>query len=76
MRRVAVVAILVSVLAGAVGAESAIKAVNNAHLPKGSVTVEEVQTVVAVAEVLSSAGDESAPNTSDKSTQDLAYAMH
>jgi hypothetical protein len=50
MRRVAVVAVLVSVLAGAVGAESVIKAAHNANLPKGSITVEEVQTVVAVAE--------------------------
>ncbi|HSB96187.1 MAG TPA: hypothetical protein VLC91_07055 [Spongiibacteraceae bacterium] len=79
MRRIAVVAMLVSVLAGAVGAEGVIKAVQNSNLPKGSVTVEEIQTVVAEAEVLSSADNEALRNAakpSVKSTQDLAYAMH
>ncbi len=79
MRRVAVVAILVSALVGAVGAESLIKAAQDAHLPRGSITVEEVQTVVAEATVLGSAHDgdlRNAANPSDTSTQDLAYAMH
>lgn len=53
MRRVAAVVALVSVLAGAVGAEGVIKAVQNANLPKGTVTVQEVQTVVVEAGVLS-----------------------
>ena len=74
MRRLAVVAALVSVLAGAVGAESAIKAVQNANLPKGSVTVEEVQTVVTEAGVLSSEMLNAA-TPSNKPTQDLAYAI-
>lgn len=71
MRRVAAVVALVSVLAGAVGAESVFKAVQNANLPKGSVTVEEVQTVVVEASVLSND-----VLNSNKSTQDLAYAIH
>jgi hypothetical protein len=74
MRRLAVVATLV-VLASAVGAESIIKAVQDANLPKGTVTVEEVETVVAVASSLSS-DTLNAANPSDKPTQDLAYAMH
>jgi hypothetical protein len=79
MRRIAVVAMLVSVLAGAVGAESVIKAVQNSQLPKGSVTVEEIETVLAEAKVLSSADNDTllnAAKSSDTSTQDLAYAMH
>jgi hypothetical protein len=75
MRRLVVVAALVSVLAGAVGAESVIKAVQNANLPKGSITVEEVQTVVTEAGVLSSEMLNAA-TPSNKSTQDLAYAIH
>jgi hypothetical protein len=74
MRRLAVVATLV-VLASAVGAESIIKAVQDANLPKGTVTVEEVETVVAVASALSN-DTLNAANPSDKPTQDLAYAMH
>lgn len=75
MRRVAAVVALVSVLAGAVGAESVIKAVQNASLPKGTVTVQEVQTVVVEAGVLSN-DMLNAANPTDKSTQDLAYAIH
>jgi hypothetical protein len=67
---------LVSVLAGAVGAESVIKAVQNSQLPKGSITVEEIQTVVAEAKVLSSVEGDTLAKPSDTSTQDLAYAMH
>jgi hypothetical protein len=74
MRRLAVVATLV-VLASAVGAESVIKAVQNAGLPKGSVTVEEVETVVTVADALNN-DMVNAAVPSDKSTQDLAYAIH
>jgi hypothetical protein len=62
-------------LASAVGAESIIKAVQDANLPKGTVTVEEVETVVAVASALSN-DTLNAANPSDKPTQDLAYAMH
>jgi hypothetical protein len=74
MRRVAAVVTLV-VLASAVGAESIIKAVQNANLPKGSVTVEEVETVVTIAEALNS-DMLNAAVPSHKSTQDLAYAIH
>ena len=74
MRRLAAVVTLV-VLASAVGAESIIKAVQNHNLPRGTVTVEEVETVVAVASALSN-DSLNAANPSDKPTQDLAYAMH
>jgi hypothetical protein len=68
---------LVTVLAGAVGAESAIKAVHNAHLPKGSVTVEEVQSVAVEAAALNSDDElRNVAKTSDKSMQDVTYAMH
>lgn len=49
MRRVAVVAIVVSALAGAVGAEAMIKARSNAALPKATITVEEVESVTVEA---------------------------
>jgi hypothetical protein len=74
MRRLAAVATLV-VLASAVGAESIFKAVQNANLPKGTVTVEEVETVVTVAGALSN-DMLNAATPSDRSTQDLAYAIH
>lgn len=74
MRRLAVVATLV-VLASAVGAESIIKAVQHANLPKGTVTVEEVETVVTVASALSE-DMLNAAVPSNKPTQDLAYAIH
>lgn len=67
MRRVAAVVALVSVLAGAVGAESVYKAVQNANLPKGSVTVQEIENVIVEASIT---------NPADKSMQDLAYAIH
>lgn len=67
MRRVAAVVALVSVLASAVGAESVYKAVQNANLPKGSVTVQEIENVIVEASIA---------NPTDKSMQDLAYAIH
>lgn len=51
MRRAVVVAVLVSALVGAVGAESVIKA-QRAALPQGNVTVEEVETVMVEAPAL------------------------
>lgn len=74
MRRLAAVATLVVLASavGAVGAESIIKAVQNHNLPRGVVTVEEVETVVAVA----SAVNDDMVNASNKPTQDLAYAIH
>jgi hypothetical protein len=73
MRRLAAVATLV-VLASAVGAEGIFKAVQHANLPKGTVTVEEVETVVTVAGALSN--DMLNAAVPNKSTQDLAYATH
>ncbi len=48
MRRKVVVAVLAAALVGAVGAEGIIKA-REASLPKGKVTVEEVESVVVTA---------------------------
>lgn len=52
MRRAAVVAILVSALVGVVGAESIIKA--KSALPKGNVSVEEIETVMVEAPAIDS----------------------
>lgn len=54
MRRKLVVAVLAAALVGVVGAEGIIKA-REATLPKGSVTVEEVESVVVEASRLDSA---------------------
>lgn len=51
MRRVAVVAVLLSVFAGAVGAHAMIKSHGSAGatLPKATITVEEVDSVTVTA---------------------------
>ncbi len=54
MRRKIVVAVLAAALVGVVGAEGILKA-RDAALPKGSVTVEEVESVVVEASRLDSA---------------------
>lgn len=75
MRRFAVVATLV-VLAGTVGAEGIFKAVQNANnQPKRIVYAQEIESVVVEARAPSS-DTLNAANPSDKSTQDLAYAIH
>jgi hypothetical protein len=51
MRRVAVIAVVVSALVGAVGAEAMIKARSNA-LPKATITVEEIESVTVEASAL------------------------
>ena len=75
MRRVAVVAVLTAALVGAVGAESIIKA-RHAALPKGTITVEEVDSITVEASRLDSA-DELAPSVADKhdTTRAPTYAM-
>ena len=74
MRRAAVVAILVSALVGVVGAESIIKA-KHAALPKGSVTVEEIETVTVTAPALDT---ESVALTANRnqSVRGTTYAMY
>ena len=54
MRRKVVVAVLAAALVGVVGAEGIIKA-REATLPKGKVTVEEIDSVVVTASRLDSA---------------------
>ncbi|MDB6061899.1 MAG: hypothetical protein JWM78_2002 [Verrucomicrobiaceae bacterium] len=72
MRRVAVVAVLVSALVGVVGAESVIKA-KNSSLPKGSVVVEEVETVMVEATALKAV--DSIANAS-QTVRGTSYAMY
>ena len=76
MRRIAVVAVLTAALVGAVGAESIIKA-RQAALPKGTITVEEVDSVAVEASQLDST-DGLAPAVAeqhDSSARALTYAM-
>jgi hypothetical protein len=76
MRRAVVVAVLVSALVGVVGAESIIKA-KNATLPKGSISVEEIETVMVQAPALN--GAENAAMAAGKPSQTIrgtTYAMY
>lgn len=57
MRRKVVVAVLAAALVGVVGAEGIFKA-RQAALPKGTVTVEEVEAVVVEASRLDSATEQ------------------
>lgn len=57
MRRKVVAAVLAAALVGVVGAESIIKA-REATLPKGKVTVEEVESVVVTASRLDSVSEQ------------------
>ncbi|HEY3697981.1 MAG TPA: hypothetical protein VGK97_01530 [Spongiibacteraceae bacterium] len=76
MRRIAVVAVLAAALVGAVGAESIIKA-RQANLPKGTITVEEVDSVVVEASRLNGANDQTpvAVEKHDLPARDVTYAM-
>lgn len=77
MRRAVVVAVLVSALVGVVGAESIIKA-KNAALPKGSVSVEEIETVMVEAPALLN-GTVNAALAAEKPSQPTrgtTYAMY
>lgn len=51
MRRVAAIAVVVSALIGAVGAEAMIKARSSA-LPKATITVQEIESVTVEASAL------------------------
>ena len=51
MRRAAVIAVVVSALVGAVGAEAMIKARSSA-LPKATITVQEIESVTVEASAL------------------------
>jgi hypothetical protein len=76
MRRAAVVAVLVSALVGVVGAESIIKA-KNAALPKGSITVEEIETVMAEAPALKDAANVTlATDKTSQTSRGTTYAMY
>lgn len=74
MRRAAVVAVLVSALVGIVGAESVIKA-KNASLPKASVTVEEVETVMVEASAVNDIAAVAAAKPG-QTAQGASYAMY
>lgn len=63
MRRAAVVAVLVSALVGAVGAEAMIKA-RSAALPKATITVEEVDSVTVEASAINAGSNTTAGNPS------------
>lgn len=75
MRRAAVVAILVSALVGAVGAESIIKA-KHAALPKGSVTVEEIETVMVEAPALNGVDNTALTAEHKQPARGTTYAMY
>ncbi len=76
MRHAVVVAVLVSALVGVVGAESIIKA-KNAALPKGNVTVEEIETVMAEAPALTGADSAIlAAGKPSQTTRGASYAMY
>lgn len=63
MRRAAAVAVLVSSLVGAVGAEAMIKA-RSAALPKATITVEEVDSVTVEASAITAGSNATADNQS------------
>lgn len=76
MRRAVVVAVLVSALVGAVGAESVIKA-QRAALPHGNVTVEEIETVMVEAPALTAADDSVlVAAKADQPVRGSSYAMY
>lgn len=75
MRRAAVAAILVSALVGVVGAESIIKA-KHAALPKGSVTVEEVETVMVEAPTLNGVDATALAAKHSQPVRGTTYAMY
>lgn len=75
MRRAVVVAVLVSALVGAVGAESVIKS-QRAALPQGNVTVEEVETVMVVAPALAADSAVLVAAKADQPVRGAHYAMY
>jgi|GEM_PF-852249 hypothetical protein len=76
MRRAAVVAVLVSALVGAVGAESIIKARSNSALPKATITVEEVVDSVTVEVSAMNTASTTATQADSRSMSELTYAAN
>src|SRR5690606_29873968 len=74
MRRVVLAAVFVSALVGVVGADSIIKA-KNAGLPYGSITTEEIETVMVEASALGLDSAVVATNAG-KTQRGTAYAMY